>query len=70
LLNLLVCGYATGVFSSRQIEKATYELAPFLFIAANLHPAHATLAIFCEIFLPELKELFVQVLCWLRASSA
>ncbi len=62
LLALLVYGYATGIFSSRQIEKATYELAPFLFIAGNLHPDHDTLANFRKTFLPELKALFVQVL--------
>jgi transposase len=62
LLALLVYGYATGMFSSRQIEKATYELAPFLFIAGNLHPDHDTLANFRKTFLPELKALFVQVL--------
>ena len=62
LLGLLVYGYATGVFSSRKIEKATFEIAPFLFLAGNLHPDHDTLANFRKTFLPELKELFVQVL--------
>ncbi|MGZ9221709.1 MAG: transposase, partial [Anaerolineales bacterium] len=33
LLGLLFYGYATGVFSSRKIEKATYENIPFRFIA-------------------------------------
>ena len=55
-------GYATGVFSSRKIERATYEAVPFRFIAGNLHPDHDTLATFRRTFLPELKELFVQVL--------
>ncbi len=67
LLGLLVYGYATGVFSSRKIEKATYEIAPFLFIAGNLHPDHDTLAHFRKSFLPELKELFVQVLLLAQA---
>jgi transposase len=31
LLALLFYGYATGVFSSRKIEKATYESLPFRF---------------------------------------
>src|SRR5205823_1608844 len=51
-----------GVFSSRKIERATYEAVPFRFIAGNLHPDHDTLATFRRTFLPELKELFVQVL--------
>jgi len=62
LLGLLLYGYATGVFSSRKIERATYESVPFRFIAGNLHPDHDTLATFRRTFLRELKELFVQVL--------
>jgi len=62
LLGLLLYGYATGVFSSRKIERATYEAVPFRFIAGNLHPDHDTLAVFRRTFLPEQKELFVQVL--------
>jgi transposase len=62
LLSLLLYGYATGVFSSRKIERATYEAVPFRFIAGNLHPDHDTLASFRRTFLPELKDLFVQVL--------
>jgi transposase len=62
LLGLLLYGYATGVFSSRKIERATYEAVPFRFIAGNLHPDHDTLATFRHTFLPELKNLFVQVL--------
>src|SRR3989440_1267772 len=62
LLGLLLYGYATGVFSSRKIERATYEMVPFRFIAGNLHPDHDTLATFRRTFLPELKDLFVQVL--------
>ena len=41
LLSLLFYGYATGVFSSRKLERATYESVAFRFIAANLHPDHA-----------------------------
>jgi hypothetical protein len=32
LLGLLLYGYATGIFSSRKIERATYEAVPFRFI--------------------------------------
>jgi len=62
LLALLFYGYATGVFSSRTIEKATYESIPFRFIAGNLHPDHDTIADFRKTFLPEIQELFVQIL--------
>lgn len=62
LLALLLYGYVTGVFSSRQIETATYEIIPFRFIAGGLHPDHDTIATFRKRFLAEIKELFVQVL--------
>ncbi len=62
LFGLLVYGYATGTFSSRKLERATYASAPFRFIAGNLHPDHDTLATFRTTFLPELHDLFVQVL--------
>src|SRR5262252_3938630 len=62
LLGLLFYGYATGTFSTRKLSRATYESVPFRFIAGNLHPDHDTLATFRKTFLPELKELFVQVL--------
>ena len=62
LLGLLFYGYATGVFSSRKMEKATYEVIPFRFIAGDMHPDHDTIAAFRKQFLAELKELFVQVL--------
>jgi transposase len=62
LLGLLFYGYATGVFSTRKLERATYETVPFRFIAGNLHPDHDTLATFRKTLLSELKELFVQVL--------
>ena len=62
LLGLLFYGYATGVFSSRKIERATYEVIPFRFIAGDMHPDHDTIAHFRQLFLPGLKELFVQIL--------
>jgi transposase len=62
LVGLLVYGYATGVFSARKIERATYESVPFRFLAGNLHPDHDTIATFRTTFLAELHDLFVQVL--------
>ena len=43
LLALLFYGYATGVFSSRKLEQATYDSIAFRYIAANTHPDHDTL---------------------------
>jgi len=62
LLALLFYGYATGVFSSRKLERSTYDSVAFRFIAANAHPDHDTIAVFRKRFLPELKALFVQIL--------
>jgi transposase len=62
LLGLLLYGYATGVFSSRRIERATYDALPFRFVAGDLHPDHDTLANFRKTFLPDLASLFVNVL--------
>src|ERR1700735_5735905 len=62
LLGLLVYGYTTGVFSSRKLERATYDSVAFRFIAANQHPDHDTIANFRRRFLNQIGTLFVQVL--------
>src|ERR1700738_3731721 len=62
LLGLLVYGYATGVFSSRKLERATYDSVAFRFIAANDHPDHDTIATFRRRFLKDIAALFVRVL--------
>ncbi len=62
LVGLLFYGYATGVFSSRQLERSTYDSVAFRYVAANSHPDHDTIATFRRRFLPKLKELFVQIL--------
>ena len=46
LLGILVYGYATGVFSSRKLERASYDSVAFRFIAGNEHPDHDTIAAF------------------------
>ena len=66
LLGLLVYGYATGVYSSRKIERATYDSVAFRFIAANDHPDHDTVATFRRRFLPEIEQLFVDILVLAR----
>jgi transposase len=66
LLSLLFYGYATGVFSSRKIEKATYDSVAFRFISANTHPDHDTIATFRKRFLEQLKPLFTQILVLAR----
>src|SRR6266852_5612471 len=66
LLSALIYGYATGVFSSRKLERATYDSVAFRFIAANDHPDHDTIATFRRRFLPQIEDLFVQVLVLAR----
>jgi transposase len=66
LLGILVYGYASGVFSSRKLERATYDSVAFRFIAANQHPDHDTIAAFRRRFLKRIEKLFVQVLMLAR----
>ena len=66
LLGIMIYGYATGVFSSRKLERATYDSVAFRFIAANDHPDHDTIAAFRRRFLPQIEMLFVQVLVLAR----
>lgn len=69
LLGLLFYGYVTGIFSSRKIEKASYESIPMRYIAGGLHPDHDTIAHFRKNFLEEIKELFVQILLMAQAAG-
>ena len=62
LLSILVYGYATGVFSSRKLENASYDSVAFRFVAADEHPDHNTLNTFRKRFLNEIEVLMVQVL--------
>lgn len=62
LMSLLIYGYATGVFSSRRIEQATYDSVAFRYLACNRHPDHDTLATFRRRFGEQFRALFVQVL--------
>lgn len=62
LLALLFYGYATGVYSSRKLEKASYESIPVRYICGNAHPDHDTIANFRKRFLKEISGCFVQIL--------
>ena len=66
MLSLLIYGYATGVYSSRRIEVATYESIAFRYLAANQQPDHDSLCAFRKRFLKEIEAMFVQVLCIAR----
>ncbi len=61
-MGLLFFGYASGIFSSRKLERATHENLGARYVAGGLHPDHDTIANFRQTFLPELQGLFVQIL--------
>jgi len=62
MVALLLYAYCVGVYSSRKIEKATYEWVPFRIVAGDQHPDHDTIAEFRKRHLDALSDLFVQVL--------
>ena len=62
MVALLFYGYATGTFSSRKLEKATYDSIPYRFICANTHPDHDSICAFRQRFLKELERMFVEIL--------
>ena len=62
LVALLFYGYATGVFSSRKLEQATYDSVAFRYLSGDEHPDHDTIANFRKRFLAELERLFKQIL--------
>jgi transposase len=62
LLAVLFYCYAKGIFSSRKIERATYELIPVLYITGGTHPDHDSINTFRQRFLPQVEPLFVQLL--------
>ncbi len=62
MVALLFYGYASGVFSSRKLEKASHDSLAFRFICANRHPDHDSIATFRRRFAKELKGCFTQIL--------
>ncbi len=61
MVKLLVYGYATGVFSSRKIERRLHEDLAFRMLGAGNFPKHRTIRDFRALHLKELSDLFVQV---------
>ncbi|AMO55829.1 transposase [Endozoicomonas montiporae] len=62
MISLLFYGYTTGVFSSRKLEKATYDSVAFRFICANEHPDHDSINAFRKRFRKEISALFTRIL--------
>lgn len=59
---LIFYAYCTGVPSSRQIEKKTYEDVAFRMVAANRQPDHDSICVFRKRHLKALAGVFVQIL--------
>ena len=62
LLGLLLYCYATGLFSSRRIEQATWDSVPVRLICGDTHPDHDTICTFRRENKALLQETFVRVL--------
>jgi len=62
LLALLLYCYATGIFSSRRIEQASYDSVPVRLICGDTHPDHDTICTFRRENRALLQEAFVRVL--------
>ena len=62
LLALLLYGYLHGIYSSRHLERATYELLPCIYLIGGAHPDHSCLAEFRHLVLTRCGPLFTAVL--------
>jgi transposase len=62
MLGLLIYSYATGVFSSRQIERSTQENVAVRLLCADTHPDHDTICAFRRQNGTLLAQSFAQVL--------
>ena len=62
LLGLLLYSYATGVFSSRRIEQATYDSVPVRMMCGDTHPDHDTICTFRRENKELINQAFVRVL--------
>lgn len=67
MVGLIFYGYATGVFSSRKIEAATFDSVAFRYISGDLHPDHDSIAAFRKRFLKQMEHLFVEILMIAKA---
>lgn len=62
MLAVIIYAYTTGTFSSRAIERMTYDSLPYIYICCRFHPDHSTISDFRKRFAPEITSLFTQVL--------
>jgi transposase len=66
MLTLLIYCYATGLFSSRRLEHASFQNLSVRFICANTHPDHDTICAFRRKNGPLIAETFLKTLLLAR----
>jgi transposase len=66
MLGLLIYCYASGIFSSRKIEQATYRHVSVRYISADTHPDHDTIATFRRRNANAFQAAFAQILLLAR----
>lgn len=69
MLTLLVYCYATGIFGSRRIERASYQHLSVRYILGNTHPDHDTICKFRRENLQAIQQVFLHVLLLARESG-
>jgi transposase len=69
MLSLLIYSYAQGIFSSRQIERATFQHLSVRYLTADTHPDHDTIAKFRRENAELIRSVFVQLLRLAQASG-
>jgi transposase len=67
MLGVLIYCYATGTFSSRRIERATYQNLSVRYLSGDTHPDHDTIATFRRENGVLIQRAFVEVLALAQA---
>ncbi len=62
MLNILFYGYSKGIFSSRKLERACYEVLPFMYLSKLFKPNFRTISDFRKKNIKELGDFFVEIL--------
>jgi transposase len=70
MVSLLFYSYATGVFSSCKLERASHDSLAFCYICASTHPDHDSIAVFRRRFANPLEACFLQILMIARIKGA
>jgi len=69
MVSLLVYAYCTGCFSSRKIERKTYDDVAYRFICSNEHPDHDTICHFRTFHEDAFIKMFLDVLLICREAG-